>query len=92
MRDKDFVLVNVHIPFAGNIAGTDLSIALDQIANPGNLAQLPADKNARVVLYCRSGSMSGIAAQELVSLGYTNIWNLEQGMVGWEESGYKLER
>ena len=35
--------------------------------------------------------MSEMAAQELVSLGYTNIWNLEKGMVGWEEAGYSLE-
>lgn len=91
LRNKDFVLINVHIPFAGNIPETDLSIAFDQITSPDNLSFLPADKNAKVVLYCQSGRMSEIAAEKLVSLGYTNIWNLEKGMVGWQEAGYKLE-
>lgn len=91
LKNKDFVFVNVHIPFEGNIANTDLSIPFDQITEPTNLAQLPADKNAKIFLYCRSGRMSAIAAEELVSLGYTNIWNLIGGMVEWEKAGFSIE-
>ena len=92
LKNKDFELINVHIPFEGNIAGTDLSIAYDQITDPVNLAQLPDYKNAKIVLYCRSGRMSAIAAEALVSQGYTNIWDLAGGMVDWEAAGFELEK
>ena len=90
LKNKDFVFVNVHIPFAGNITKTDLSIPYDQIEQ--KLSRLPSDKSAKVVLYCRSGRMSQIAAEKLVSLGYTNIWNLDGGMVAWEQVGFQIEK
>lgn len=89
LRNKDFIFVNVHIPFAGNITNTDLSFPYNEIEQ--NLFQLPSDKNEKIVLYCRSGRMSEIAAEELVLLEYTNVWNLTGGMVNWEQAGYEIE-
>jgi rhodanese-related sulfurtransferase len=36
--------------------------------------------------------MSTIASKELVKLGYTNIWNLDGGMVAWEQAGQQIEK
>ena len=69
--DADYFLIDVrteseyseaHIPTANNIP-------YDTIAE--NL--LIEDKNALIILYCRSGRRSGIALDTLKNLGYTNV-------------------
>ena len=90
LAKKDFTFLNVHTPFAGSIGKTDLAIPYDQIDQ--NLNKLPADKNAKIVLYCRSGRMSSLAAKTLVGLGYTNIWELVGGMAAWEQAGFEINR
>ncbi|MBI4295847.1 MAG: rhodanese-like domain-containing protein [Chloroflexi bacterium] len=88
LQKKDFLLVNTHIPYAGEIKGTDLFMPYNEVEQ--NLTSLPADKGAKIVLYCRSGYMSDIAAKTLVRSGYTNVWDVEGGMMVWEREGHPL--
>ena len=41
------------------------------------------DKNQLILVYCRSGRRSKIAAEELVKLGYTNVKEFG-GIIDWE--------
>ena len=90
LRRKDFYFVNVHTPYEGEIGNTDAFVVFDKIAE--NLNKLPKNKDEKIVLYCQSGRMSEIAAQELARLGYSRVSHLEGGMIAWKNSGYAVIR
>ena len=50
---------------------------------PANLAQLPADKNAPIIVLCQSGHRGAIVMMYLQMIGYTNVRNLGGGMNAW---------
>ena len=45
------------------------------------------DKDAEYVVYCRSGNRSSQARKTFESLGFTNVTEIEGGIVDWYASG-----
>ena len=88
-RRDDFVLINTHIPFEGNLPSTNFSVPYDEINQ--HLDLFPADKDAEIVLYCMSNRMALIAADDLISAGYTNLKLLDGGMLAWQSAGQTLD-
>ena len=88
MDKKDFLLVNVHIPYEGEIEGTDLLIPFNQIDRYPR--RLPEDKNSKIVVYCLMGPMGSVAADKLAQMGYTQVFNLQGGMMAWQSAGNTL--
>lgn len=85
---KDFTLLNVKTPYIGEIEGTDLYVPYDRLA--ARAEELPADKDATIVVYCRTGNQSATAAQTLLDLGYTDVVNVDGGMTAWAASGREI--
>lgn len=83
-QSDQYTVVNVHIPYEGEIEGTDEQIPYNDVS--ALMTALP-DKNAPIILYCRSGRMSEIASQALIEQGYTQVWDVPGGMIAWEQSG-----
>lgn len=55
---------------------------LDQIAK--------FDKNTPIYLYCRSGSRTASASKKLIKLGFTEVNDLEGGIINWARNNYKI--
>ncbi len=83
VKKGDGFLVDVHIPEQTHIPGTDAFIPFDEISK--NLDKLPQDKSTPILVYCRSGSMSKNASQEIARLGYTNVYDLDGGVNAYKE-------
>jgi rhodanese-related sulfurtransferase len=48
------------------------------------------DKSKTYAVYCRSGSRSGQAVKVMSEAGFTNIYNLNGGVIDWANAGMTL--
>jgi rhodanese-related sulfurtransferase len=89
LSSKDFLLINVHVPYAGEIPKTDANLTyLDMAAIK---AYIGPNLNSKVVVYCLSNYMSGIAGHALVADGYSNVRYLDGGLSAWQNAGNPVE-
>lgn len=65
-----------------NIGGTHLPLGKLQSMQ---LEDIEDWKDDEIIIYCRSGNRSGIAASLLQQLGYKNPVNLTGGMLAWQD-------
>jgi len=82
-RGDPLVLVDVREPFERLIA--DLP---DHGQKRIPVKELPfrapaLDPEAEIVLYCRSGPRSAWATERLMAMGFTRVYNLKGGILGW---------
>lgn len=89
LAEDDVLLLNVHVPYAGEIPGTDAHIAYTDV--DALAAEIGTDVDRVVVVYCKSGPMSAAAAAALVEREYRGIWDLPGGMNAWEAAGYTFD-
>lgn len=87
-KDEKNFLLDVHIPKQTHIPGTDASIPYNEISE--NVDKLPKDKSTPILVYCRSGSMSKSASEEISKLGYTNVYDLDGGINIYKESNAEI--
>ena len=57
---------------------------------PGS-GELPRDKEALILVYCNSGSVSAVVAAFLQAKGYKNAKNIAHGFKGWLDAGLPVE-
>jgi phage shock protein E len=87
LDDPGVIVVNVHVPYEGELPGTDALVAYDRILEWDGL---PQNRDAAIAVYCMSGNMSRQAALALVEAGYTGVRDLDGGMLAWQDSGRGL--
>jgi rhodanese-related sulfurtransferase len=72
---------------AGHIGG---AVNIDYYS-PSFAAEVGAlDPGNTYLVYCRTGVRSAAAADIMVGQGFTDLYDLEGGIVGWTAAGYPL--
>ena len=90
--DREFVLLDVRLPGereAGSIdpfREVDIPRGYLEFRAPDRLP----DTGATIVVYCGTGKRSLLAALTLQRLGYTDVYNYADGLVGWKEAGHPV--
>lgn len=88
IQEKDVFVIDVHVPEQKHIPGTDAWIPYNRIEEFSDV--LPKDKTTKILVYCRSGHMSKMAASKLAEMGYENIYDLDGGIDAWIKKGLPL--
>ena len=57
----------------------------DEAAFEAAMNAIPRDRT--VLVYCAGGGRSGLTAKELIEAGHQEVYNLEDGISGWEGQG-----
>ena len=92
MNNDDAVVVDVreaadfkngHIKNAKNIPMSSLNQKIDSVAKV---------KDLPVLMYCRSGNVSGKACRILKRSGFSNVHNLAGGILGWQDANLPLTK
>ena len=84
LRDEgaDFVLVDVREPHEYEICNLD-GVLIPLKSLPSRIDEL--DRNAHVVVHCRTGGRSANAVKLLRGAGFENAWNVNGGILAWIE-------
>lgn len=86
MRDKDAIIIDVREPDE-----TGKGIIPDAEIIPRGIlefrvARIAEDPDQPIVVYCRSGNRSALAALTLQNMGYRQVYSLEGGWKAWDEA------
>jgi len=80
--NKDIILVDVRTPEEYREKRIPGSVLLPDYEIRNRASEVIPDKNARIVVYCRSGRRSAEAAKVLKDMGYENVYDLG-GIIDW---------
>lgn len=85
-NQENVVVVDVRTPrevSAGYISEADYFIDINGSNFEAEVAKL--DKEKTYIMYCRSGARSGRAASYLINAGFSDVYNLEGGILNYTE-------
>ncbi len=95
-NDTSVVVIDVRTPgeFTGELGHIPGAILrpLQQIDQWTDEAKQLREQGKKIILVCRSGNRSGMAARRLAEVGLDSLFNVQGGMRAWNASGLPVEK
>jgi rhodanese-related sulfurtransferase len=93
-KSQEVGVVSLDVRTADEFAEGHLINAININVESGNFeAEIEKlDKNTTYAVYCRSGRRSAVAVDLMKKAGFTNLYNLDGGVIDWSASGLPLVR
>lgn len=79
---EDFILLDVRTEAEFSERRIEGAMLIPDNEITEKAPQLLTDKGARILVYCRTGRRSALAANELIDMGYTSVYDFG-GIVDW---------
>ena len=83
MTKENTLILDVRTPYEYLTGNIERSVNIDIMNNEFNEKVKELDKNAHVLVYCRSGARSQIACEKISNLGFNHVYNLSGGYNKW---------
>ncbi len=80
--ETDYIIIDVRTQEEFAEGHIENAILIPEYEIKGRAEKELPDKDALILVYCRSGRRSKIASEELVNLGYTNVKEFG-GIIDW---------
>jgi rhodanese-related sulfurtransferase len=81
------IILDVRTPEEFNAGHIANAININ-VADPSFSSEVSKlDKNATVAVYCRSANRSAVATNEMAELGFTDMYDMQGGIIDWEAAG-----
>jgi rhodanese-related sulfurtransferase len=89
-QKKNIYLLDVRTPDEFRQARMKGSVLIPISEIEQRIAEVP--KNRPVLVFCAVGSRSNLVAGFLAGKGYVEVYNMQDGLIGWSRNGFPVER
>ena len=82
---KGVIFLDVREPAEYNAGHIDGAINLPRGLLEFKIAKKIPNKNATIIVYCKTGGRGALATYTLKQMGYKKVYNLKGGWLGWKK-------
>jgi len=89
-NNADFIILDVRTPHEFKSGHIEKAILLDFYSNTYTDKLNRLDKSKTYLIYCRSGNRSGKTLDLIKNMGFSQVYNMDQGINGWLSMGFSV--